>query len=523
MFSKQNLLLVFFLLVGSFLRFSHLDWGMPFYFHPDENNITYAILRLTPSSWNPHFFAYGGLPLYTTYLLSSLFTLKHVTFSTATLSIRFISAFLSTLLIPSLFYIGNKLFGKSVGLIAAGVSTFSIGLIQYAHFGTFEMWLSFFALWFFYYCYELYRFPSVKHMILTGILLGILFSIKVSTLVLFPIPFICLLLSIKYAKEKKLIVKRAMLFSILYVLLVYLVFITTNPFALFDMTSFVSTISYESSVAVGTLPVFYTQVFRHTIPVLFQFVYVYPFLVNPLIELLLLVSICFVCMRMFRSKSDFSYILLIGFFLILFFSQAILFVKWARYIIPTLPFIYLLVALLISSLTKGYRYVIFLSLIGVSFFYSFCLYKTVYMQDSRIAASEFLMGKHIGVSIIEPYDLGTVAFYQSAPYAQISNIYDIDNNQQEEKNLLQMLSISNGFISPSQRLFHSRLDNPKDFPLGNALYRGLFSGTLGYHRIYQTPCDIFCRILYSGNPTTNVEDTANVFDHPIVTIFAKRI
>ncbi len=76
-------------------------------------------------------------------------------------------------------------------------------------------------------------------------------------------------------------------------------------------------------------------------------------------------------------------------------------------------------------------------------------------------------------------------------------------------------------ILPSQRLLKVRLMNQKNFPNGHAFYRDLVTGNLGYSKIYETPCDIFCKIAYLGNPVYQSEETATVFDRPTVYIFKK--
>src|SRR5690348_13613579 len=162
---KQIYPLSLFLLlgIGFFLRFLFLTWGFPFFFHPDENNITNAILQLSLKQWNPHFFAYGGLPIYFSFLTSFISSLGKLSFAEVAYSLRLISATLSLLLIPSLFYIGKRLYSQKTGFYAAALSTVSIGFIQFAHFGTFEMWLTFLTLWLFYSTYLLYKNPTIKH------------------------------------------------------------------------------------------------------------------------------------------------------------------------------------------------------------------------------------------------------------------------------------------------------------------------------------------------------------------------
>src|SRR4051794_40440371 len=118
---KTVVLLLFFLLIGTFFRFYNLNWGAPFYFHPDERNIAGAITQLSfPGQMNPHFFAYGAFPIYTIYFFA-LFISKftdpsfHVPFETAIIASRVLSAMLSLGLIPLVFLVGQKLRDEKVG------------------------------------------------------------------------------------------------------------------------------------------------------------------------------------------------------------------------------------------------------------------------------------------------------------------------------------------------------------------------------------------------------------------------
>ena len=63
--------------------------------------------------------------------------------------------------------------------------------------------------------------------------------------------------------------------------------------------------------------------------------------------------------------------------------------------------------------------------------------------------------------------------------------------------------------------------NKDKFPIGNKFYTSLLNEELGFEKIYETPCDIFCRIIYLGDPVFAFEQTANVFDRPTVFIFKK--
>src|SRR3989344_2346556 len=214
---RHNFVIIFLILlmlIGGMLRFYDLNWGAPFYFHPDERNIasTISLLRF-PEQMNPHIFAYGSLPIYTIYtsgvvinaisnsstgghfsIFNSQFSIDTtVPFEMALIISRFYSAIFSILLIPLIYLIGKRLRDEKTGIFAAGLSTFSVGLIQYAHFGTFEMWLTFFSVILFLVCLNTLKKSSYLSITLLSIISGVLISVKVSSLSLTPLAFITIL------------------------------------------------------------------------------------------------------------------------------------------------------------------------------------------------------------------------------------------------------------------------------------------------------------------------------------------
>ncbi len=541
------------IVVGSILRFYNLTWGAPFYFHPDERNIASSVSQLLfPTNMHPHFFAYGSLPIYTIYFtgvfvnaISQLpnwpvnwSSLGHVSFETAIIISRFYSALFSILLIPLLCKIGEKLLNTSTGLVAAGLATFSVGLIQYAHFGTFELWLTFFTVLLFSISLRLLEDTSTKVFLYGGLVLGILVSIKISSIVLIPLYIFAFFVSENFSRRGKKWSQIAKTFGE-FILKIFFVIVTTtvifilsNPFSLLDFHSFQGTLEYESGVALGTMSVFYTGEFHTSIPVIFHFFHVYPFLLNPLVTILLLPSLLFLITLGIRKKQR-AYLLLIIFSLLLFLSQAFLFVKWVRYVVPTLPFIYLMLAIAIHYffhlLKKRIRYLV--PVLTSFLFFISCLFALSYVvtvfveEDTRIQALTFAK-KYISSQetiASEVYDLGIVPFNETYPFITLVNIYDLDENKDpifqktEREKMLQKEII----LLPSQRIVKTRLKDQETFPNGHQLYRQLFSGSLRYNKMYQTPCSIFCMITYLGDPVNNFEGTANVFDRPTVYIFEK--
>ncbi len=529
-----------FLALGALFRFYNINWGSPFYFHPDERNIASSITQLSfPNQMNPHFFAYGSLPIYAIYfagLITNLFGKfsPYVSFEKAIIIGRFYSALFSLLLIPILFLIMNKLSDKKAGLLTAVLALFSVGFIQFAHFGTFEMWLTFFTVLLFLLIIKYVEEKNSYYTILLGLVFGILVATKVSHLALLPLPLFAIIFTL--AKQKKGTKLYKKLFALLRDLLLFfiassLLYVITNPFVILDRTSFLSSMNYESTVALGTLKVFYTGGFLDTIPVLFQFLHVYPFLLNPLNTIIFIPAFFYILYKSIKNKNIF-FLLLTSFYLLLFFSQAVLYVRWTRYMVPTLPFAYLIIAITISDFLQtvkkrlSIKYLVVGIFVFLNFLFAFSYFVIAFVEpDTRIAASHVAattmpLQAHI---LSEMYDLGIVPFNNYFRNITLFNFYDLDNNSPEftPKALEANLQAADYIILPSQRLLRSRLKDKKDFPKANAFYTSLVNGELGYKKIYETPCDIFCKITYLGNPVFAFEETASVFDRPSVFIYQK--
>lgn len=566
---KKNtfFLLVILITVSAFFRFYNLNWGAPFYFHPDERNIASSVSQLKfPAQMNPHFFAYGSLPIYTIYftgLLINFFShllafrsasvggsIPTVPFEQAILISRFYSALFSTLLIPLLFVIARKFTlsevegrNDSVGLIASFFASVSVGFIQFAHFGTFEMWLTFFSTVLLWLCLKLLESGKKYIVFFLGVTLGILVATKVSHLVLLSLPILALLFQktqglfkrpkIPVNDKKKFDIRYSNLIKdiLLFLLITIIVFFITNPFVLLDYSSFIGSMKYESEVALGTLSVFYTGEFRNSLPIVFQFLHVYPFLINPLLTALFIPSFFYLLSISIKRKSA-SYLILNTFYIILFLSQVFLYAKWTRYMVPTLPFIYLICAIAFADFLKFKTFYssrersesrssnsFVLSIIfGTSILFAASYIITAFFQeDTRIAAKNYaLQNVPPNASILsEVYDLGITPFNGSYSNIALYNFYDLDNNS------LQYIPRTDYIILPSQRILKTRLQDAKAYPNGHIFYSALLQQASGFQKIYETPCDLFCRITYMGNPVYSFEETANVFDRPTVFIFKK--
>ncbi|MDO8269788.1 MAG: glycosyltransferase family 39 protein [Candidatus Levybacteria bacterium] len=541
-----SIIFIIAILTGIFLRFYNLSWGAPYFFHADERNIANSVTQLSyPSQMNPHFFAYGTLPIYSIYFTGVLTNLiqnllfnagvniTSVSFEDSIIIGRSFSFILSILLVFLIYHIGERLGGKTSGMISATLASLSVGFIQYAHFATFEIWLSFFTLLLSYMLMNYLSTLKENYLLYSGGIMGILMAIKVSSLAFLPIAiFVILITSVRKdikVKQKKIIILekiflRLLIFLSISVLIVYIV----CPYFWLDSAGFLHSINYESSVGLGTLPVFYTQGFLGSIPITFQLTKVYPFILNPFVLITWLILLPLLIKELFKHKKT-SLLILCGFLITAFFSQAFLYVKWVRYYIPTLAFIYVIMGYLLNLIISKKYFSrinigsgIFIFLFTVSLIYSLAYFKSVlYNKDTRLSAAQWA-DKNISNNspiLSELYDMGIVPFNPYFSSITLFDFYALDTDPQAKHKLKVMLNSSDYLILPGQRVIEPRINNKKYFPTGSPFYQSLLSGTDNFKMVYKSSCDIFCKILYLGSPSFSYEQTANVFDRPEVYIF----
>lgn len=531
--SFQLKILLIIVAAGAILRFYNLNWGTPFYFHPDERNIADLISSLDSSRLD---FLLKGTFAYGTFISNVVLFIKNLTapflsifgfsdsFSQSIILLRIISSVSSTLTIAIVFLIGIKTLDWQKAFLAALLTASSAGLIQAAHFGVFESVLTL--------AYCLLLFVSLTYLktkkpiyiYLSALITSLAAAIKINSMLLLIIPLGLLAIHI-HSKKINRVKRLAYVFSLISISL--LLTIAISPYYLTE--KFRDMFFYEASLLTGSLPVFYTGEFFNTIPVLYQFTQILPFIINPILTILFIPILPYVLYRGFKKK-NYVYLLTVGFSFILLLPNTLLFTKWTRYLVPLLPFMYLIISAGIvdfldilpkkhQALKAGIMGVIVLTSIGFTIFYT----STAFIKDTRITASKWASENISSEARIlsEVYDLGITPFNSYFPNIYLFNFYDLENNPGKKIELEEQLKNTEYIILPSQRLIKSRIVNRNKFRDGFNFYSDLSSEKLGFKKIYETPCDIFCKITYLGDPVFNFEQTVSVFDRPTVYIFKK--
>jgi 4-amino-4-deoxy-L-arabinose transferase-like glycosyltransferase len=514
MFSKNrftNYIIFVLILLSVFTRFVKLDWGNGYFFHPDENNMATSLSQLKPHDLNPRFFAYGQFPLYLGYFTLSAMALPN-NFPNSIFMLRFWSAVFSLLSLLFFFLIARKLFSHRIAVFALLLSVFSPGLIQISHFGTTESLLVFAFISAIYFSLKIIDHPAkLSNYLLASIVIGISLSSKISALIFFlPLIFAVLMSIPKSTRKISIIINTLFLFIFSFALL--LIF---SPYNILAKTEFLSTLNYETGVAMGKIRVFYTNQFRYSIPYLFQMLKVFPYISGIPQFLLSAVGVVYFYKYFLKSNQTLQkywmLILVPSLIYFLYFGQ--LFVKWTRFVSPVFLIIPLFAAFTLSTIKRSPLQLIILIICCLPGIYFLNLYLN---PDIRILGSGWFEQNIPPRSKVLSEAGNVIDFPLSRQNYNIVNFdfYGLDNDLKSPLNLVNQISQSDYIIVPSRRVFKNQ--STSDFPYSKNYYTNLFNGNLGFTEIKQfTPhTDLLL-------DPENAEETWSVFDRPTIRIYKK--
>ena len=153
--SKSVIAVILLTLAGLFIRYWHLGHGLPAFFYSDEGMYTYYALNMGSGDLNPHRFQHPSLYFYICFFADVIFILWNLltgvfktlqdawvlyrTNPTAYYLVgRIMTATFGALTIPLTYRIGEKIFSRQTGLLAAFFLTFSFCM---SNFRRSEIWM----------------------------------------------------------------------------------------------------------------------------------------------------------------------------------------------------------------------------------------------------------------------------------------------------------------------------------------------------------------------------------------------
>lgn len=539
-FKNTGLILVIIIILGAYFRFYKLDWGNGLFTHPDEYHIAAAASQLSfPDQMNPHFFSYGTVTIYLIYFTKLLFesiippilNLKSLILNPFLIG-RFYSALFSTLTILLVHQISKMVLNTRYALLAAALTALTAGLIQQAHFATPESNLTFFLLGSLLFLLKFNQNHKSSQIFWASLFFGLALGVKVSSLFFAPT------LLIAIALVSKLNLFSWVKYSLITLTISALTFAITSPFTILDYQNFRSTFNYESSLATGELPVFYTRQFIETVPILFQLQKVLPFALGPTLLILGIIGLILMAVLIFKDRKLFTfYLLLITSFLSLFLSNAFLFAKWTRFLAPTFPFFAIFTAFFLYQLSQfklGRSFPIILNstFLILNFLWALAFFNIYLRPDVRLTAATWVNSTLPIPATVFLEEGNMIDLPLKANFTRLSaNFYDLEASPQVTQKVVDSLEKADYFIIQSRRIFLNHMRLPEQFPKTAKLYNNLFSDNLGFTEIAEF--NSFPSISILGEkmnkffpleiefPDETAEETWTVFDHPVIRVFKK--
>ena len=544
---------------------------------------------------NPRFFAYGQFPLYLAYFgiqVNHFFANVNapIGFDEATMALRIISAVASILnilvLLKIITLVSSKLKVQSsklqlkirnlpIQLLTLNflLLTFSPYFIQFSHFGTTESLLMFFYSMIVYASMLIIDAssrvnPPIRrsvegslhsgrddniYLFLLAFVSGLAVATKVSSVIFLAVPTMTIAyVSLRGRPPNRrstaaistglLRFARNDIFSFLinilkFVICIFAVFVIFSPHNIISFSDFISSINYESSVALGSYAVFYTRQFVGTTPLLFQFTKIFPFALGwP--------QYIFAVLGFFLLSWKNKYINLLRFALLVYFiPTSFMFAKWSRFMAPVFPLLSLFAVLFLYKILSRFITIIKFIIIIIIILPGIAFLSIYQHQDVRFEASQWIYqnipaGSKILSETANVVDLpiqppsstfkvpsSTInrpsSNYQFASF----NFYDLDENPTLPVQLDQLIEAADYIIVPSRRIF---ANHPKQkYPVLNGYYTRLFSGSLGFEKVAEFSS--LPRLAFQISnfkfqipfPDENAEETWTVFDHPVIRIYKK--
>lgn len=584
-------MLVLILFVAAALRFYGLAWDGGYLFHPDERKILLVAseLRLPTNAFeffssesplNPKFFAYGSFPIYLVKIASvfappsSLVVPWREDFIAMALLGRALSALFDLGTIALTFLLARRLYDATTGLFAAACLALTVLHIQLAHFYAVDTLLTMLVVATLYCAARFAQTRARRDAIALGLAFGLALATKISAAPLVvPIVFAVVMTDdrrlatdvlvngqrslVKRVRETwvRIVHARVTLARILAVALG--AFIVTQPYALLDPIRYFGQVGTESLVARGWLDYPYTRQYADTLP------YVYPIAQSsvwgmglPLGVFAWLGSALF-AWRWWRAR-DWRDGFILSWALVYFFIVGGQYAKHLRYLLPLLPFLYVMAASVVRG-QKSVRLGRWSSVVGhasrftlcgiiliTSFFYARA-FTSLYAREhpwltiskwmyANIPARATIAVEHWDDVLPVPMRSGETTRAPGDFTLITLPMYDADNATKLEL-LVNALRDADYIVLATQRLSAPITRLPARYPISSRYYRALFDGRLGFELVAFARNDITLGNLVIVDERSvqlpvpwpegwvwnwgYADESFTVYDHPLPLVFKK--
>ncbi|MCA9397665.1 phospholipid carrier-dependent glycosyltransferase, partial [candidate division WWE3 bacterium] len=284
---NDNYILIIILIVAALIRLFPIAWDGGYYTHPDERHIYSVVSQLDfpdsiaeffseESTWDPHFYAYGSLPLYLLHFASQAYSSIDFyanTYQKLYTVARPLSAYFD-LGTVSLVYLFIKLFTKDKrhSLLGAALYAILVFPIQNAHFYTVDTQLTFWCVLTLFLLTKGVKQLNTSYFYVASVSIAAAVSTKIIGLALFASFGIALLIYVLRLPEIKALHKVISFIKIGILSTSIILFLTMffQPYVFLNWETFMNDISVQTRMRTDA------TVFPYTIQYLTTTNYLYP-------------------------------------------------------------------------------------------------------------------------------------------------------------------------------------------------------------------------------------------------------
>jgi uncharacterized membrane protein len=233
--------LILFLSLG--LRLYGITWGLPdethiFSYHVDERNVYYAISNINPRNldFNPNYFIY---PTFHIYLIFSILLASGAGLLPTAVSIltgRYVTVFFGVLTTYIVYLLGREIHSEEMGLFTASFLAITPLHVVHSHFFTNDVPVTFWILTSLFFSFKILNSSHKKWYVLAGITGGLALSTKYNAgFVIFPILTAHIMGRSNLTGAQQIFLEKKILLT---VFLFLLTFLSTSPYSLLAFTEF---------------------------------------------------------------------------------------------------------------------------------------------------------------------------------------------------------------------------------------------------------------------------------------------
>lgn len=551
--------------LGFCIRVVGIDWDQGYYLHPDERAIVMFSLPLSfptsvgdflsvDSPLNPHFFAYGSVPLYLlaggSYLAG--FAQDFLSeYSGAYLVARFFSVIIDSGIILLVYFIGRRVFGVGAGLIGAFFYAIAVFPIQASHFYTADVYLSFFMLLSFLLLLKFIEGGRFSLVVLSALSFGVALASKISAapyllivcVGIFFSPVIHLLSNKKWGRIWGVLLRSVIIFFV-FLGVSILTFIVFEPYAVIDRGEFMRQISEQQSMTRDASVFPYTLQYMGKMPYIYEIKQIIFWGLGIPLSFICIFGLLHVCVRgvfgvVDLKKEAIPHVLVGLYFFVFFIIVGSFAVGWMRYLLPLYPILCLCGGVFVVFLYQNSKKFVpsqraCVALFGILLFLCSVwtiLFLQIYTSPhTRVEATRWIhenipMGAQIAV---EHWD-DIVPLYDSGRYVIVQlPLYEADTHFKWE-GIHAMIESSDYIVISSARLYVPLMRlrdcekyNPtRCYPDTAAYYDSLFSGQMPFKKVAEFTS--YPKVPFTGIHVydDSADESFSVYDHPKVMIFER--